>query len=182
MTLNDTENEMQPTTSALDLKGLFDAPSKNIKLAFEHVIELITQQSREIDNLKQAQHEATKANEELRSQIEIYADELAKERTGTAAELQKLRKDCHDLLTLHQQSEATVGILQQEIKVGAMTCAGGCSHARIHSYIHKYFSRTCNSISMVPATQFKILQMTEDVSIHLCLSPTLVERRSYHLI
>lgn len=155
MALNDTENEMQATTSALDLKGLFDAPSKNIELAFEHVIELITQQSREIDNLKQAQLEATNANEELRSQIARSADELANERAGTAAELHKLRKDCHDLFTLHQQSEATVGILQEEIKVSAMAYAGGRSLARIHSYVHKYFSRTCNSTSMVPATQYK---------------------------
>jgi DNA repair exonuclease SbcCD ATPase subunit len=116
---------MQSTTSALDLKGLFDAPSKNLELAFEHVIGLITQQSRDVDELKQAQVKAAETNEELRSKLERSADELTRERDETAAELQKLRNDYHDLLTDHQQSEATVGNLQQEIKVEQETYAVG---------------------------------------------------------
>ena len=119
---------MQSTTSALDLKGLFDAPSKNLELAFEHVIGLITQQSRDVDELKQAQVKAAETNEELRSKLERSADELTRERDETAAELQKLRNDYHDLLTVHQQSEATVGNLQQEIKVEQETYAVVTSH------------------------------------------------------
>lgn len=113
-TIND---EMQPTTLALNLNGLFDAPSKNIESAFEHVLGLITQQSREISDLRQAHNEAAVKNGDLKSQLERNEEELAKERSYVADEIRTLKKDHDALLALHRRAEATLASIQREVKV-----------------------------------------------------------------
>lgn len=99
------------------LKGLFDVPSKNIESAFELVLSLITQQSSEINILKEAHRESLERNNELRSQIERSGSDLAKEKIDVAAEFQKLKKDHDDLLASHEETLFAVGNIQQEITV-----------------------------------------------------------------
>lgn len=118
MSPNDTiGNDMQSTTPAIDFNGLFDAPSRNIQSAFEVVLDLIERQTREISDLRQAQIEAAVKNDELKSQLERAEDHWAKHRTNVAAEFQKLKGECGDLLALHQKTEASVSNIQQEMKV-----------------------------------------------------------------
>ena len=131
-------NEMQSTTSPSQLeaylKDLFNEPSKNIESAFNLVVSLISQQSCEIDSLKNAHQEALQRNDDISNQIERVTDELAKERSDAAAKLLDLKKDSDnlwatqeklhatiddrdDLLTKQEELCAIVGHLQQEIKV-----------------------------------------------------------------
>lgn len=131
-------NEMQSTTSPSQLeaylKDLFNEPSKNIESAFNLVVSLISQQSCEIDSLKNAHHEALQRNDDISNQIERVTDELAKERSDAAAKLLEVKKDRDDLwatqeklraaiddrddlLTKQEELYAIVGHLQQEIKV-----------------------------------------------------------------
>lgn len=113
-------NEMQSSNPAhLEsyLKGLFEIPSQNIESAFQLVLDLIKQQSGEIDDLKKAYLEVTSKNEELSIQIECTANNVAKERDGVAAVLADLTKDRDQLLASQEKTHATIATVQQEIKV-----------------------------------------------------------------
>ena len=150
-----SSNEMQSSNPAhLEsyLKGLFEIPSQNIEAAFQLVLDLIKQQSGEIDELKKAYQEATSRNDELSVQIERASNDIAKERVDVATTLDDLKRDRDQLLASQEKTQATIVSIQQEIKVGHPIQNHEVNDSiDMHSYLYIVFIaviRAYNSIFM----------------------------------
>lgn len=103
------------------INDLFNLPTKNIKSAFGLILGLIKAQSAEISELKAAQLDYTRRENEVRIRLEseqrTAVSKWESECNEITEKLRLLKKDQNDAFKTQEKANALVGELKDELKV-----------------------------------------------------------------
>lgn len=116
------------------LKNIFDVPTKNIESAFKLVLDLIKDQSTQLNDLRKAHDEALEDNGRVQVSLQKSVDDLCKEKHQLQVDLKNLKKEYGNLLDSQNRTKSVVEELAHEVEV--------CTYSML--FICKSYSKTNN--------------------------------------